>query len=290
MHTRRERFASRRCHVCPEPDRLRRAAHQWRGPRQGHRHRRRRERSAEALLDDARHRRQALIDTRRQRVERPMHHLEVLIQVQKIKALGIERRGSDTRHGPSPIRYIQAWLLRDVRCSPHLRTGRASTYTRQDRCRYPTFYGYPDPRNRSNVTGGCFVVAPVMASDRDLRALAAIVSENRLDLPDGEGLPPSLLADLMSQIRCDVIGFVGFDSGRQETWSGQLMPDGNEDCGFEGEAPVHWQHYWHCQPLQLPRPDRRPAQCREDLGFLLGPAMASHRHVLRYLPAAGVRA
>jgi hypothetical protein len=33
---------------------------------------------------------------------------------------------------------------------------------------------------------------PVRASDRDLRALAAIVSENRSDLPDGEGLPPSL--------------------------------------------------------------------------------------------------
>ena len=30
---------------------------------------------------------------------------------------------------------------------------------------------------------------PVRASDRDLRALAAIVSENRPDLPDGEGLP-----------------------------------------------------------------------------------------------------
>ena len=44
---------------------------------------------------------------------------------------------------------------------------------------------------------------PVRASDRDLRALAAIVSEDRPDLPDGEGLPPSLLADLMAQIRCD---------------------------------------------------------------------------------------
>ena len=35
---------------------------------------------------------------------------------------------------------------------------------------------------------------PVRASDRDLRALAAIASEDRPDLPDGEGLPPSLLA------------------------------------------------------------------------------------------------
>ena len=95
------------------------------------------------------------------------------------------------------------------------------------------------------------MVAPLIASDRDLRVLAAIVSENRLDLQDGEGLPPSLLADLMSQIRCDVTAFVGFDSGRQETWSGQFMPDGSEAVA-EGEAPVNWQHYWHCQPCSYP--------------------------------------
>ena len=57
--------------------------------------------------------------------------------------------------------------------------------------------------------------APVTASERDLRALAAIVSEDRPDLPDGEGLPPSLLADLMGQIRCDGIRLERYDSGRQ---------------------------------------------------------------------------
>ncbi len=46
------------------------------------------------------------------------------------------------------------------------------------------------------------------ASERDLRALAAIVSEDRPDLPDGEGLPPSLVADLMNQIRCDQVVFL----------------------------------------------------------------------------------
>jgi hypothetical protein len=39
------------------------------------------------------------------------------------------------------------------------------------------------------------------ASERDLRALAGIVSEDRPDLPDGEGLAPSLLTDLMRQIQ-----------------------------------------------------------------------------------------
>jgi hypothetical protein len=54
----------------------------------------------------------------------------------------------------------------------------------------------------------------VAASDRDLRALAAIVSEDRPDLPDGGGLPPSLLADLKDQIRCDDFSFTRRVSGR----------------------------------------------------------------------------
>ena len=56
----------------------------------------------------------------------------------------------------------------------------------------------------------------VTASERDLRALAAIVSQDRPDLPDGAGLPPSLLADLTDQIRCDDISLDRCDSGRQE--------------------------------------------------------------------------
>ena len=63
------------------------------------------------------------------------------------------------------------------------------------------------------------MTAPVTVSERDLRALAGIVSEDRPDLPDGEGLPLSLLADLMGQIRCDAIVFQGFDSQRQKTGS-----------------------------------------------------------------------
>jgi hypothetical protein len=68
---------------------------------------------------------------------------------------------------------------------------------------------------------------PVSASDRDLRALAAIVSEDRPDLPDGEGLPPSLLADLTGQIRCDALGLDGWDSGRRTVWFSQEIPSGD---------------------------------------------------------------
>jgi DNA-binding CsgD family transcriptional regulator len=94
------------------------------------------------------------------------------------------------------------------------------------------------------------MTAPVTASERDLRALADLVSAERADVPALGGLPPSLLGDLMRQIRCDVIAFAGFDSTRRETWSGQFMPDGG--AAAEGVAPVQWDHYWHCEPCSFP--------------------------------------
>src|SRR5215472_1999530 len=94
------------------------------------------------------------------------------------------------------------------------------------------------------------MVAPVTVGERDLRTLLEIVSEARADQPE-EGLPPSLLADLMAQIRCDAIAFAGFDSGRQQTWSTQFMPDGGEAVAV-GSAPVNWEHYWLCQPCSYP--------------------------------------
>ena len=91
------------------------------------------------------------------------------------------------------------------------------------------------------------MTAPVTASERDLRALAAIVGEDRPDLPDGEGLPPSLLADLMSQIRCDVVSFEGSDSGRQAVWFWQAIPV-IDMPGRENLDRVHWEQYWDCKP------------------------------------------
>ena len=89
------------------------------------------------------------------------------------------------------------------------------------------------------------------AGDRELRTLAGIVSEDRPDLPAGGGLPPSLLADLMDQIRCDVISFEGFDSRRRETWLFQSIP-GRSGGVVEDLDPVHWEHYWDCQPCSYP--------------------------------------
>jgi DNA-binding CsgD family transcriptional regulator len=84
---------------------------------------------------------------------------------------------------------------------------------------------------------------PVQASDRDLRALAAIVSEDRPDLPNGEGLPPSLLADVMGQIRCDVLSLDGFDPRRQMCWFSQEIPSFSDTPGYEGMDEVFWENY-----------------------------------------------
>ena len=88
---------------------------------------------------------------------------------------------------------------------------------------------------------------PVRASDRDLRALAAIVSEDRPDQPDGEGLPLSLLADLMGQIRCDLLSLDSWDSERQMCWFSQNIPSGDAAIDFEPTDQVFWDNYWDCQ-------------------------------------------
>lgn len=67
------------------------------------------------------------------------------------------------------------------------------------------------------------MTAPVSVTERDLRILAWIVSDDRPDLPADEGLPLSLLADLMGQIRCDEISFDGYDSGRRKSWFWQCL-------------------------------------------------------------------
>ena len=98
------------------------------------------------------------------------------------------------------------------------------------------------------------MVAPVTVRGRDLRALAALVSEDRPDLPDGEGLPPSLMADLMGQIRCDGISLEYFDSGRRESRFLQGIPGLGEDGleAYEDLNQATWPLYWDCQPCSYP--------------------------------------
>jgi DNA-binding CsgD family transcriptional regulator len=86
---------------------------------------------------------------------------------------------------------------------------------------------------------------PVRASDRDLRALARIVSEVRADLPADGGLPESLLADLMGQIRCDGVDVLGLDSDRQAFWLGQeISPTADDEDLKVAVDQAFWTHYW----------------------------------------------
>jgi DNA-binding CsgD family transcriptional regulator len=92
------------------------------------------------------------------------------------------------------------------------------------------------------------------ASEAELLKLAAIVTADREDGP-GEGLPLSLLSDLVDQIRCDCISFCGHDSQRQEYWFSQGLPDDDEDLSpalQEAVRHAHWQHYWDCLTCSYP--------------------------------------
>jgi DNA-binding CsgD family transcriptional regulator len=91
---------------------------------------------------------------------------------------------------------------------------------------------------------------PVRASEPDLRALAGIVSDDRDELP-AEGLPPSLLADLMGQIRCDVLWFTGYDSGRRAFRFGQEVP-AIDLPGWQDRDRATWELYWGCKPCSYP--------------------------------------
>lgn len=95
--------------------------------------------------------------------------------------------------------------------------------------------------------------APVTASEQDLRTLAAIVTEDRSDLPAGEGLPPSLLEDLWTLIPSDCLTVMGIDSGRQENWFGYDFPV-VEDFDILGDATPEkfWDNYWASDPCSYP--------------------------------------
>jgi DNA-binding CsgD family transcriptional regulator len=94
------------------------------------------------------------------------------------------------------------------------------------------------------------MTASMTASERDLRALAGMVSDYRADLP-AQGLPLSLLSDLASQIRCDAVLFEGLDSKRQGTWFAESFP-ADDAAADDGLTQAHWQHYWDCRPCSHP--------------------------------------
>ena len=92
---------------------------------------------------------------------------------------------------------------------------------------------------------------PITASGRDLRALAGIVSDDRGESPakGGEGLPPSLLTDLLGLVGGDLAVFSGTDSSQRLDWFGQTVP--TEAHNPEFDEALFWSHYWN-SPCSYP--------------------------------------
>ena len=90
--------------------------------------------------------------------------------------------------------------------------------------------------------------SPVTASERDLRALAEIVTDERADVP-AEGLPPSLLTELADLIRCDQLSCFGVDSARQEISFMQEIP---VIPGGEALEAGYWELHWACEGCNYP--------------------------------------
>ena len=90
------------------------------------------------------------------------------------------------------------------------------------------------------------MTAPVTLSERDLLALLGIVTDHLGEDP-GDGLPLSLLRQLMVQVPSEAVSFFGLDSRQQAVWFGQGVPDDDE-----GDMDAFWAHYWDCLPCSYP--------------------------------------
>src|SRR5712691_8616020 len=98
---------------------------------------------------------------------------------------------------------------------------------------------------------GRVMVAPVTVSEKDLRTLLGIVSDERGDLP-AAGLPVSLLADLTEQVRCDWLSFFGIDASRQADLFGQTLPAGHGEDKDEARDQTYWAHQHDFAPCTYP--------------------------------------
>ena len=127
---------------------------------------------------------------------------------------------------------------------------------------------------------------PVRASDRDLRALAAIVSEDRPDLPDGEGLPPSLLADLMGHIRCDPLSFDSWAAGGRCAGSARKSRPATPHR-VRVHDQVYWENHWDCQPCSYTARTGDQRSVIKIADFYSARQWHSTGHVHRPRPAAG---
>jgi len=99
------------------------------------------------------------------------------------------------------------------------------------------------------------VVTQIMPSDRDLCALAELVSQDRPELP-GAGLAPSLLRDLMAHVPCDRLDVLGLDSIRHQLWFSQMVTNDLIDEDQGEETPDEWWWVLHFDSLSCSYPER----------------------------------
>jgi DNA-binding CsgD family transcriptional regulator len=110
----------------------------------------------------------------------------------------------------------------------------------------------------------------VLEAGPDLIALADLVSMDRTDVPS-EGVPLSLLGDLMDQVPSDRISVVGFDTGRSATWFRQgVLADRSPEQPLRSPQDemlgrAHWATSWDCLSCGYPgRDDRRSVTAISD--------------------------
>jgi DNA-binding CsgD family transcriptional regulator len=100
----------------------------------------------------------------------------------------------------------------------------------------------------------------ILAGHDELVTLAELVSRKRQDIP-AQGVPVSLLADVMRQVGCHRLIVVGHDPGREETWFRQgILGDGWPERPVRTLLDdmlglVHWAPKWGCPTCRYPGRD-----------------------------------
>jgi DNA-binding CsgD family transcriptional regulator len=94
----------------------------------------------------------------------------------------------------------------------------------------------------------------VTLSDRDLCALAELVSQDRKAEVHEVGLPPSLLRDLMAHVPYDRLEILGLDSVRHQMWFSQVATDDvlDEHQGEEAPDELWWALHFDSQTCSYP--------------------------------------
>src|SRR5689334_5368320 len=92
-----------------------------------------------------------------------------------------------------------------------------------------------------------------LLSERDLRALMAVIEEARRGEPT-EGMPWALLDGLAPLVRCDAMSFSEFNLAAEHDLVSQWAEGDDRDMGVGGPQPaVFWKSLKEFLPCDYPR-------------------------------------